>query len=100
MSRGLGALQRRVLSTLAARGSYALSLDVAATVFATSSVTPAQDAATRRALRGLAARGLVVRLPNKFRRGQHAWASPDAAAAYQRRVSATFGDAALTGVHR
>lgn len=91
MSRGLGALQRRVLAALESRETVALSLDVAALAFGTNSLTAAQDAATRRALRGLAARGLVEQVSQVFRRGQRAWGTPSTVAAYHQRVRAAFG---------
>lgn len=97
MSRGLGALQRRVLAVLEHNPDHiTFSLVIAGLAFDTESVSPAQVVATRRALRGLVARGLAAQASGGFRYGQHAWGTPAAVAAYEQRARAVFGGEAAS----
>ena len=90
MSRGLGKLQRSALAEVSS-GELLSSIEIAGRVFATASVSLAQDSAVRRALRALAARGLLVDMGRGWRSGRRHWATPEEAARYHARVLAVFG---------
>lgn len=90
MSRGLGKLQRAALDVVTRDGMLD-SIEIAGRLFDTKTVSPAQDSATRRALRGLAERGALTDMGRYWRGGRRHWATPDEAARYRERVRAVFG---------
>ncbi len=89
MSRGLGKTQRAALAVLKAaeqtadRPHFAVvdSITVAARAVGRNTVTVSEATAYRRALRTLAARGLVVDMGRHLRYGRRGWATPPAAQA-------------------
>ena len=98
MSRGPGAVQRRLLDLLEGQDRLIDTIELAALAFnvqpneaGQSVVADAQVVSVRRALGKLAKEGKVVDLGRHWRDGRRRWASPVAAERYHQRVKAVFG---------
>src|SRR5690348_3630824 len=77
MSRGLGKVERKCLEVLADKsqskeGLFSTTL-LAARVYGVEQITAAQHASIRRALSGLARKGLVIRLGRRQRANAEHW---------------------------
>jgi hypothetical protein len=96
MSKGPGKIQRAILELFELEPENMMdSIEIAARVFDQNPVGQSETVSTRRALRGLADRGLLVDMGRHWRFGRRRWATPDGAAAYRARVERTFGKTAI-----
>jgi hypothetical protein len=98
MSRGHGAIQRRLLDVLSDQDRLIDTIELAALTFEVQPndagqcvVNDAQIASVRRALGRLKREGKVIDLGRNWRHGRRCWASPAAAERYYRRVKIVFG---------
>ena len=91
MSRGLGKVQRLCLDVLEERAKLLDSIEIAGRALGKYEISDSEHVSFRRALRKLAARGLVVDMGRGFRDGRRCWALPDVARRYFERVEAAFG---------
>lgn len=92
MSRGFGAVQKRVLEMFAASPDWMPdSIEVACAVFECNPVSISQVVNVRRALRSLAAAGAIVNMQRRWIGGRRKWCLPARAAAYHERVRIVFG---------
>ena len=92
MSRGFGAVQKRVLELFAASPDWMPdSIEVACAVFECNPVSISQVVSVRRALRSLAASCAIVGTQRIWRGGRRRWCLPARAAAHHERVRVVFG---------
>jgi hypothetical protein len=98
MSRGLGAVQRRILEILSAEDGLIDTLEIAGRVFDCAAdahgvvlISPAQAVSVRRACRGLVEAGKIADLGRHWHNGRQRWANTEAAERYRARVAAVFG---------
>lgn len=99
MSRGIGAIQRRLVETLEQHEGLLDTFELAAHAYGlnpdTALLEEAQLVAVRRALRGLARKGVIADLGRRgWSGGRRRWANLGAAARYRERTKAAFGAAA------
>ena len=94
MSRGPGAIQRRLIEILGQHEKLLDTFELAARAYDLDSVdalSEAQLVAVRRGLRGLARKGAIADLGRHWRNGRQHWASVEAAARYHDRVKNIAG---------
>lgn len=95
MSRGPGKLQRAILDFFEnpppGQDDMPDSITLAGILHNVNPVPESAVVSTRRALRGLAERGLIVDMGRGWRYGRRRWATPERAAKYLKRVERTFG---------
>ena len=99
MSKGIGKLQREIIELFENNMHLMFdSLEITAIVHelnAVATVTESQAVSTRRALRGLAKRKLIVDMGRGWRDGRRRWATPEQAERHRDRVRRTFGPSAV-----
>ena len=94
MSKGPGKVQRAILELFESEPDIMRdSIEIAAHVFDRNPVPQSEVVSTRRALRGLAARGLIVDMGRHWHINRRRWATPEKADRHQERVRRTFGRA-------
>ena len=92
MSKGPGKVQRAILELFEREPDSMLdSIEIAARIHAQNPVPQSQMVSTRRALRGLADRGMIVDMGRGWHGGRRRWATAAKAEAYRDRVERTFG---------
>lgn len=92
MSRGPGKTQREILELFKREpDKMPDSIEVAAKLHGENPVPESKAVSTRRALRGLAERGLLVDMGRHWHNGRRRWATPEEAERYHERVRRTFG---------
>ena len=91
MSRGLGKVQRMCLDVLRQHDWVVDSITIAAEALSKQAISESEHASFRRALRKLAAHGLVIDMGRCFRDGRRHWATPETAKRYFDKVEITFG---------
>jgi len=102
MSKGLGKIERELLSILQQSPRGVATRSLAALVANPDGPTPrgcwpltaAQYASVRRALLSLCKKRLAFRL-HRLRSGEEQWAARDGALAYAKRLRTAFGDSAF-----
>lgn len=92
MSKGPGKVQQAIIELFESEPDGMFdSIEIAARIHDLNPVSESQAVSTRRALRGLAERGVVVDMGHGWRGGRKKWATPKKAAAYREGVERTFG---------